>query len=236
MNILTTDFHTHILPGIDDGSQSVEDSLAMLHKEQSDGVDTILLTPHFYPQQMYPDFFLEGREFAMKQLCNALPKNQKTPLLILGAEVQYCSGMSQWQQLDLLTIGDSKFILIEMPFTKWTESVYTELSRICFERKLTPIIAHIERYLSRFNTNRILNKLSRIPVLIQMNCEYLTNKHTQQLALKLIAEQKVHLIGSDCHSSAWRTPIMAQAREILLAKADQKTLSFLANNENLIRQ
>lgn len=236
MNILTIDFHTHILPDMDDGSNSVEESVAMLCKEHSDGVNTVLLTPHFHAQQMYPETFLKVRESALEQLRTALPKDQKLPELIAGAEVQYCPGMSQWEQLDSLAIGDIKYILIEMPFTKWSDNMYDELKHICYHRGLTPIIAHIERYLTRFNTKRTLNRLLSIPVLLQMNCEFLANKRTQRTALTLITEQKIHLIGSDCHSSTWRSPIMAQAREVLLSNADAQTLSFLEANERMVIQ
>lgn len=234
MDILTTDFHTHILPGIDDGSQSVDDSIAMLLKEQSDGVDTILLTPHFYPQTMFPDTFLEKRQIAMDQLRSALPQDRKMPHLIPSAEVQYCPGMSQWEQLNSLAIGDSKHILIEMPYTKWSENTYAELKRIRIECDLTPIIAHVERYLTRYNMNRVLNRLLSIPVLLQMNCEYLTDIRTQRTALKLISAHKIHLIGSDCHSSNWRSPTMAQARDVLLANADEQTLLFMSQMQRMV--
>ena len=236
MNILTTDFHTHILPGIDDGSQSVEDAAEMLHKEQLDGVSTIIMTPHFYPHMMYPESFLENRKFAIEKLRDSWPDDSEMPDIILGAEVQFCPGMSQWEQLDALTIGDTGYILIEMPFVKWNKSVYDELEKIYFNRGLTPIIAHIERYFGFFNMRKVLNKLFKIPVMLQMNCEFITDKRTQRVALRLIAEQKIHFIGSDCHRPGWRAPIMAEARNVLLDNLDQQALSFLANNESIVVQ
>lgn len=234
--ILTTDFHTHILPGIDDGSQSVDDSVEMLRKEQADGVNTVVLTPHFYPQQMYPVTFIEKRQQAMEQLLGALSSHTSTLRFIPGAEVLFCPGMSQWDQLDLLTLGGSKYILIEMPFDKWSDSAYVELKQIQSERGLTPILAHIERYLPAFGINRFINRLNALPVLLQSNCEFLTDKRTQRMALKLICEQKIQLIGSDCHSPNWRSPVMAQAREILLNNADKQTLLFLEKMESFVIQ
>ena len=234
--ILSTDFHTHILPCIDDGSQSVEHSLEMIRKEQSDGISTILLTPHFYPQQMYPESFLEKRQNAMNQLLSAIPTDMDMPQFILGAEVLFCPGMCQWEQLDALTLGKTKYILIEMPFTKWTDSTFAELKQIHSKRGLTPILAHIERYLPSFAVNRFFNRLAALPVLLQSNCEFLTDKRTQRMALKLINEQKIHLIGSDCHSPTWRSPTMAQARDVLLSKANKQALAFLEKTENAIIQ
>lgn len=234
--ILTTDFHTHILPGIDDGSQSPKDSIRMIEKECADGVNTILLTPHFYPQHMYPTSFLECRQQAMERLSCTLPTDMVTPQFILGAEVLFCPGMSQWEELDMLTLGKSQYILIEMPFNKWSDSAFTELKQIRNERGLTPILAHIERYLPSFGTKRFINRLSALPVLLQSNCEFLTDKHTQRIALTLIKEKKIHLIGSDCHSSTWRAPIIAQAREVLMNNLDKQILAFLKNTENSVIQ
>ena len=234
--ILTADFHTHILPGIDDGSQSLEDSIKMIYKEQADAVGTILLTPHFHPQKMYPDAFLVRRQEAMEQLLQALPKDINISQFILGAEVSFCSGMSKWEELDLLTLGKTKYILIEMPFYKWSDSTFSELTQMHNERGLTPILAHIERYLPSISANRFINRLSALPVLLQCNCEFLTDKHTQRLALKLIKARKVHLLGSDCHSPNWRPPNIEQARNVLLHNLDNESLSFLEKSENSILQ
>ncbi len=232
--ILTTDFHTHILPEVDDGSQSLADSIEMIRKEQADGIKTILLTPHFYPQQMFPASFLEKRQQAMDRLRSALSADTNVPQFILGAEVMFCPGMSQWDQLDALTLEKTQYILIEMPFDKWTDSTYAELNRIKEDRGLIPIIAHIERYLPNFATGRFLSRLSALPVLLQSNCEFLTDKRTQRKALSLIKAQRIHLIGSDCHSPTWRPPSMVQARDILINNADEQTLSFLKNTEKMV--
>ena len=135
----------------------------------------------------------------------------------------------------MLTLGDSEYILIEMPFVKWSEGFYAELRQIHNERKLKPIIAHVERYLNRFSMNRVLNRLLDIPVSLQMNGEYLLDKHTQHTALKLISAQKVHFIGSDCHSPQWRSPNMALARDFLMENVDAETLSFMVDNEANLR-
>lgn len=234
--ILTSDFHTHILPGIDDGCQSIDDSVEMIRKEQTDGIETVFLTPHFYPQQMYPDSFLDNRQQAMEQLLDKFDPNSAKPRFILGAEVLFCPGMSQWDQLDALTLGETKYILIEIPFDKWSDSVYAELTRMYVERELTPVLAHIERYIPRLFTNHFMKHLASLPILLQSNCAFLTEKNTQRLALKLIKEKRIHLIGSDCHGPVWRPPNMAQAREILLNNLDQDTITFLKNSENLILQ
>ena len=231
--ILTTDFHTHILPGIDDGCQSVQDSVKLIQCELKDGIENIFLTPHFYPQQMFPSSFLENRNQAMEQLLASFPSDAQLPNLILGAEVLYCPGMSQWEQLDSLTLGNSNYILIEMPFDRWSDNTFLELKRIC-KRGLTPILAHIERSIPVLGAARFINCLHALPVLLQSNCEFFTDKRTQRTALKLLAEKKIHIIGSDCHRPNWRSPNMSQAKEIILNNIDHETRLHLKQSENLI--
>lgn len=232
--VLSTDFHSHILPGIDDGCATVEDSVKLIRREWEQGVKTIMLTPHFYPHQMYPDVFLANRQNAMDQLNDALAGEVYLPQLIMGAEVHYSFGMSQWEQLKQLTLGNTSYILIEMPSQKWDERMYEELECIHRDHGLTPIIAHIERSFRPFNTREHLRRLSALPVLLQGNCSFLTEKRTRHIALRLVKEQKIHLFGSDCHGIDWRPPSMAAAREILIAKLDKQTHTFLEELENVV--
>ncbi len=234
--VLTADFHTHILPGIDDGCSTVEDSVELIRREQSQGIKTVMLTPHFYPQEMYPDVFLEKRLNAMNQLMDALADNTCLPQLIMGAEVYFCFGMSHWEQLKQLALGETNYILIEMPSQNWNDGMYEEIRSIHQNHGLTPIIAHVERYFYPFETRGILKQLSDLPVLLQSNCSFLMDKRTRHTALRLLKEQRIHLFGSDCHSSAWRPPSMITARDILLTNADKQTVSFLTEMENCVLQ
>lgn len=234
--ILTADFHTHILPGIDDGSRSVEESIQLICEERAQEVRNILLTPHYHPQQMCPDDFLKKRKQSIDLLTAALAKETNIPQLILGAEVYFSPGMHCWEQLDQLTLGSTKHILIEMPTYKWTDSIYNELTSIHEKRGITPILAHIERYFSPFHTQKMLQRLSDLPILLQINTSFLLNKGTQNTAIRLIKDKKVHLLGSDCHRISWRQPTMLQARNILLKHTDSQTQAFLSYMEHAVLQ
>ena len=65
------DFHSHVLPGIDDGSKSVEQSIAMLKREAEQGITHVVATPHFYPQEDRPEKFLRRREKAFEKVTGA---------------------------------------------------------------------------------------------------------------------------------------------------------------------
>ena len=231
MAILTTDFHTHILPNVDDGSTSVEESANLVRQEIEQGVHTIFLTPHFNAKKLYPEEFISKRNGAVEELRHPLNITDPIPNFVMGAEVQYCAGMCHWEQLDLLTLGDSGYILIEMPLGPWNDHVFKELETIYTERNIVPILAHIERYITPFNMKKTLQRLSCFPVLLQVNCSYINNRCTRKKAIKLLNSRKIHLIGSDCHRADWRPPDIKQTREILEKHLTPDAMSHLSETE-----
>ena len=80
------DIHSHILPGIDDGSQSVEESHALLALLREQGVETVVATPHFYADRNDPENFLRRRKEALARLDHG---ETEMPRILLGAEVAY---------------------------------------------------------------------------------------------------------------------------------------------------
>ena len=160
------DFHSHVLPRVDDGSHSVEESLAMLRMEAEQGVRHVVATPHFYASHDTPERFLKRRSEAWARLQASLVDEPDLPEITLGAEVYYFPGISNSGALSQLTIGQKPFIMIEMPMAPWTQSMYQELAGIYEKTGITPIIAHIDRYISPFRTHGILNRLEELPVLV----------------------------------------------------------------------
>ena len=88
------DFHSHVLPGIDDGSHSLEESIAMLRMEAEQGVSHVIATPHFYPRHDTPEDFLRKRREAEILLREEMEKHSNLPALSVGAEVYYFPGIS----------------------------------------------------------------------------------------------------------------------------------------------
>ena len=212
------DFHSHILPGIDDGSKSVEESLELLRMEKAQGIGCVVATPHFYPNYDSPGDFLARRNRSEKQLREAMAKKDGLPDVIVGAEVYFFWGMSQSEQLPELTIGESKCILIEMPPAPWSEEIYRELENIWEKWGITPIVAHIDRYIRPFRTYGIPNRLSRLPVLVQANAEFFLEKATAGMALRMLKKDQIQLLGSDCHNLTSRKPNLGAALEKIRQK------------------
>ena len=117
------DFHSHILPGIDDGSKNVEESLQMLRMMAKQGITHVVATPHFYPQHDTPERFLRRRAEAEAALREAMAGENDLPELSIGAEVYYFRGISDSNAIKELTVDHKKCILIEMPSAPWTQTM-----------------------------------------------------------------------------------------------------------------
>lgn len=208
---MTIDFHSHILPGIDDGSSCVEESLQMLQLEAAQGVTHVVATPHFYPRYDSPEAFLERRARAEGKLRQAMEQLGGLPELFVGAEVYYFSGMSDSDILPQLTIAEKRCILIEMPQAPWTRSMYRELEQIWVKWGITPIIAHLDRYIGPFRTHHIPERLAELPVLVQANAGFFLQRSTASMALRMLRAEQIHLLGSDCHNLDSRRPDLGSA-------------------------
>lgn len=231
---MVVDFHTHILPKLDDGSRSLEESLKMLRLEAEQGIHHIIATPHFYPQHDTPTHFLESRKSAEMRLREAIANFEGMPKLSVGAEVHYFSGISESDILYELTIDSKKSILIELPQAPWTERIFRDLEGIWEKHGITPIVAHVDRYLSPFKTHGIPERLMELPVKVQANASFFINRRTRKMALRLLREDKIHLLGSDCHNMTSRIPNLKSALEIIENKLGREALEKINTHESEI--
>ena len=219
-----TDFHTHILPGIDDGSRSVEQSVQMLRMEAAQGIRRVVATPHFYPQLDTPERFLQRRAQARQQLCAAMARERGLPQLSVGAEIHYFHGISQSGAVKALTIDGTRCLLIEMPPPPWSEAMYRELEDLAVKRGYIPIVAHVDRYIGRFRTFGIPGQLAELPVLVQANAEFFLERATAAMALRMLKKEQIHLLGSDCHNVSTRKPELGSAMDVILRKLGPEPL------------
>lgn len=200
------DFHSHILPGIDDGSQSVQESIEMLMMEAEQGVEHVVATPHFYASDDTPERFLRRRQNAELLLREQMQRYPGLPQVSVGAEVYYFRGISDSDRLLDLTFGNKRFMLLEMPAVAWTDSMLDEIEQIYRKQEIVPIIAHIDRYIGLFQNRGIVKKLSEIPVLVQANAGFFLRPLTRVMALQMLQRDQIHLLGSDCHNTESRPP------------------------------
>lgn len=201
------DFHTHILPGVDDGSKNVEESLLMLDSMKNQGVKTVIATPHFYANDESVESFLSRRNEAFSSLKKSLADG---PEIILGAEVRYYDGISRLEDLKKLRIEGSRLLLLEMPFNQWTEYSIKEILDIAGRGKITLVLAHIERYLA-FQKKDVLLRLLENGVLFQSNAGFFSGTFSGSKAIRMIKRNQIHFIGSDCHNMTDRAPNLEKA-------------------------
>ena len=230
----SVDFHSHILPGIDDGSPSVEVSIAMLQMEAAQGIQYVVATPHFYAHHDNLDRFLENRAKSERMLREEMAKHTDLPELIIGAEVHFFSGMDDSRAISSLTIGSTNYILIEMPHPPWPEEMYRKLERIYENQGLIPIMAHVDRYIGRFRTFGIPKRLAELPVLVQANAEFFLEKGTMPMALRMLRRGDIHLLGSDCHNLSSRKPNLGDAVKLIETRLGETAISKMNKLEHAV--
>lgn len=217
-----TDLHTHILPGMDDGAQSVEEALEMLRVLRQQGVDTVALTPHFYADEETITVFLSRRQKAWEAFFEKA-KGPEYPKLILGAEVAWMPEMSEWPDLDKLCYQDTSVLLVELPTMPWTSTMFQQLYSMENRRGVMPMIAHIDRYFS-IQRRESIEKLLETGYPIQISCDAFLRIRTRKKALKVIAEHEGVLI-SDCHNLLERAPRWDKALKIIKKRLGSRITS-----------
>lgn len=198
-----TDFHTHILPGMDDGSRDVAMSLSMLRELARQGITLAVMTPHFYAGENSPRRFLERRERAWQQLRDCLEPG--LPEIRLGAEVQFFEGICNAEDVSSLRIQGTNFLLLEMPFCKWTSRMLGEALELNDREDVQVVLAHIDRYLS-MQPKEVWSRLRDRGVRMQANVSFFASWRTRRSAISMLADGRIHLLGSDCHNLEARRP------------------------------
>ena len=189
---LTLDYHAHILPGCDHGSDSVETSRKQLAMAAAAGVRIVCATPHFYPHKESIPSFLQRREASAQLLRENLTADALQ--LQLGAEVLICDGMERLDGLSRLCRGETNELLLEMPFYQWSESIWDTLYALCERRDIEIVLAHAERY-----PPEAIEQLIRDNVALQLNSECLTRPLHRKRYLTWIKNGSVKYLGSDIH-------------------------------------
>lgn len=221
------DTHTHILPGMDDGAVDLEESLRMLRVSYAQGVRKVVLTPHFYPGRESVDAFLKRREQAFNALRDAWEPDM--PQLILGAEVAWCAGIEHMDRIQELTVGQSQWLLLEMPYKAWSDEQFDSLWNLIQRAGVTPILAHVERFLHLQQRGQY-QVVADMQIPMQLSAGVFGKWLKRRKALALL-QQGQWMIGSDCHDLSQRPPCMALAQQYLQRHAPEKMAALSWNFE-----
>lgn len=190
-----TDWHCHILPGVDDGVQSIEESLDILQGFEGSGISEVWLTPHIMEDLPNSTDFLRQR-FA--ELQSAYKGNIK---LHLAAENMIDKVfMDRLEADDLLPIGDGKTLLVETSYFSAPLHFHDKLEAIK-EKGYYPLLAHPERY-NYMDSFSHYSRLKEMGVKFQLNLMSLCGHYgriVRDKALRLLSEGYIDRLGTDLH-------------------------------------
>lgn len=211
---MTIDFHSHILPCLDDGSASVEESVHLLDIMARNGTDLVIATPHFYCHEIDTKSFLSARQNSYEQLKPYLKPDH--PKILLGAEVLYTSKLNHLDDLEKLCIEGTNYLLLEMPYLRLSNQIIDIVSQLVDCGRVKILVAHIERYLN-FTDYSELESLMSLDVLGQLNSNSFLERKTKKRCFKLMNQGFVQVIGSDMHHEDRGVPV-AKAYEVISKK------------------
>ena len=218
------DIHCHILPGVDDGCSDLAETLQVLEAAREQGVHDLIATPHYYYNHERIETFLQRRDAAYDLLQPHIPESMR---ICTGAEVAYFGGISRCDNIEQLCLGKSRYVLLELPFSQWDGNVIRELYNLICIRGIIPVLAHIERYLP-IQSRDLIQKVLALDVLVQMNAENFLGFFAAMQGRKLMRNNVVHLLGSDCHNTTDRSYCMGKAAQHLIKHGMTRRLRLAA--------
>lgn len=225
------DIHSHILPQIDDGSASVKESVKMLQRLEKQGVHTVVATPHFYAFDDRLEDFLDRRDAAYHKVMKAAPWKLN---ILLGAEVTYFDGMVHCPELEQLQLGNSGLLLVEMPFQKWTDHMVAEICDLPQGVGVTPVLAHVDRYMGIGQIRKYARRLLENGVYFQCNADVFSNKMKRIWIFKQMQQGNIHFFGSDCHNMTTRPPQMDRMAEAVKEKLGPHAMAEINDTAQML--
>ncbi len=221
------DFHTHILPEMDDGAESVSEAIAMLKAARQSGAETVVLTPHYHAAAPLADF-VKQRNRKMEMLKKAMQRDGGDfPKILCGAEVLLNDSLCGKKHLSELCIEGTNLLLLELPYSAWNKWHFQEVYQLLAERDVSPVMAHIERYMKKpYDMDKIEDLIS-IGAHFQVNAESFLTFGGRRIIRTLAAEGLISAIGSDCHHMKQRSPDISRAMNAFSKKFGDHFLDYL---------
>lgn len=206
------DLHCHILHGIDDGARSLEEAVHLCEIAERNSIHTAVLTPHLiHPENV--DEFVFVRDRRIDELRRAIEEKNIRLELVPGAEVFVDDDIFYAPSLDAVTLGGTRYILIEFDFDGLNINRIIKYVNEFIARGHIPIIAHPERYRFMQQNYDIVNHLADMGVLFQVNSSSLAGFggiETSELSGAMVSSGIASFIGTDAHSVAHRPNNLAE--------------------------
>lgn len=229
------DIHSHIIPGIDDGSKNMEMTLEMLRAAEKSGTKKIVATPHYLME--YGEAKInEVKDYVEK--INSIVNDEGINIEVYaGQEVYFTHNIiSDYLEGNIGTINDSRYMLIEFSMRNQEQNLFDTLYELQV-RNIIPIIAHPERYKYIINKPSVINDFINEGYLFQMNAgslEGLFGDSVRKTAEMLVANGIYNFIGSDAHNITTRSVGISKGVDLANAKNKINGELFIESSRRLI--
>lgn len=238
------DIHCHLIPGVDDGAQDLEETRRLLRMEYEQGVRNIIATPHYRDQMFDTPVHTIRSQFALVEKCvqefNQELAKEDRMRIYLGCE--FHANMQMSRMLDegrVSTMADSGYVLVE--FSGNAEYSYIEdRLRSLIIVGYRPIIAHVERCDNLWGDLELVRDLAQMGAYMQVNADSILGKsgfYTKRFCRKLMKEDLLHFVGSDCHDSQYRICRTGEAYRKVASKMGQEYADkiFIENPSAIVK-
>lgn len=204
-SVINIDFHSHILPGIDDGAKDESVSVSQLTRLRKQGVEKVFLTSHFDFRKERLSTFKARRAEAYERLMRVYDE-ENMPEVFLGSEIYMARGMDKcdYDGLELEKTGG--IVLIEFPREQFGTWMFDILETLLFERKMKVMIAHINRVTAAFKKDICKNLFDYEDLIFQINTEAFRGVFAPDPFKGLDVSGLKFVLGTDTHDMGTRAP------------------------------
>lgn len=215
------DIHCHILPGIDDGSGNMRDSIEMAQLAAETGTKAIVATPHCNVPNMFDNYWCRAFAERIFELQSELDKHNIPISIYSGQEIFLSSSFeSHIKNNEFITLNNSRYMLVEFDFYTTEASALSKLEQLV-SLGYVPVVAHPERYGFVSENPAAASEIHSAGGLLQVNGESLLGhfgRSISKTADMIIRSELADFVASDAHSQYSRTPDLSQANEYICTR------------------
>lgn len=230
--MLMFDIHCHIIPCVDDGSGSITDSLEMAELAARSGTCGIIATPHCNMPGVFDNFRSADFDAKVNEL-NSILSNRNIPVTVYPGQEIFAYGdiVERIKNNELITLNNSRYLLIEFDFSASEQDMLKYLQRITAQGYV-PVVAHPERYSVFCEAPEKIGHISCAGALIQVNSGSIQGSfgyYPERAAAYFLKNQLADFVASDAHSQYSRTPELLPVHEIICENYSYEYADLLLN-------
>lgn len=224
------DIHTHLIPGVDDGAENMEEAVRMAGMAYDEGVRTIIVTPHY--EMHNPDYDQAEVRKIYKDMKKIILSKYKDMEVLMGNEIFFTPGVIR-DLIDgkVMTMAGTDYILVEFLPGEGYNKIYTGLNT-AIVGGYRPILAHAERYKCLYRDIPRVRRLVEMGAYIQVNTRcFLGGRFDRRASWcrKLLTEGLIHFVASDSHDADRRKPVFREAVRKMTEASDEQTVEQIVS-------